>query len=215
MSGKNRTKSVNRNGSFTLIELLVVIAIIAILASMLLPALGKAKAVAKQVLCLSNLKQQGLSVFAYSQDYAGFFPQGKIVKPGNFYWPIATWMTEIAPYVGNGKIACCPTRGKAMNVRNENYQIVNYVWGHYGINPNLSSKHEKMIKVRNDGVFVTESIDYWLNEKDNGEVGKGNTADFIHIQYIHDGVVGYLRCDGSVDKTKVGASGLGWSFFGL
>ncbi len=63
-----------RKQTFTLVELLVVMAIVAILASMLLPALGKAKETAQAAICINNLKQIGLSMDLYRNDYDDFFP---------------------------------------------------------------------------------------------------------------------------------------------
>ena len=92
-----------RRTAFTLIELLVVIAIIAILAALLMPALEKAREAARQVACLNNLREMGLGVNFYADQYGGFLP-GRVESTNwtnlNGYYPSA-WYVQLLPYLAS------------------------------------------------------------------------------------------------------------------
>lgn len=95
---------------FTLIELLVVIAIIAILAAILFPVFARAREKARQTSCLSNLRQLGLAMEMYYEDYQRF-PWDDLTEGGALEGtaPTWTWRLMIYPYVHNTQIFVCPT----------------------------------------------------------------------------------------------------------
>src|SRR5262249_20369804 len=87
-----------RRRGFTLIELLVVVAIIAILASLLLPALATAKSKAQATRCLNNLKQLGLATLIYSQDHQNLVQIDAPLDPGITWASILSTNQHLKPY---------------------------------------------------------------------------------------------------------------------
>jgi prepilin-type N-terminal cleavage/methylation domain-containing protein/prepilin-type processing-associated H-X9-DG protein len=100
--------------AFTLIEILVVIAIIALLAAIIFPVFSRARESARAISCLSNLKQIGMGLAMYSEDYAGRYP----IAGGEISWDAVDsstgngpWMQQMQSYLKNRQVFHCPSDG--------------------------------------------------------------------------------------------------------
>ncbi|MDX1932464.1 MAG: type II secretion system protein [Capsulimonadales bacterium] len=107
------------HNGFTLIELLVVIAIVAILASILVPVFSQSREKARQTSCASNLRQMGMALLMYSQDYDETFPNAQWIGPAAFppNWYFGPSSRDLlAPYTKNQGIFVCPSDTELANM---------------------------------------------------------------------------------------------------
>ena len=154
-----------RRKGFTLIELLVVIAIIALLLAILMPALGKVKEKAKDIVCRTNIKSMQLATILYTEDFDGKMP---------LYDYNGLWVTKINDYIGDmDKVRYCPSTKidkKALADINKQYtwgsSKKSWIWNWERVDPQMGSyalsswfytvaDYSTIAKVKRDKYFKT------------------------------------------------------------
>jgi prepilin-type processing-associated H-X9-DG protein/prepilin-type N-terminal cleavage/methylation domain-containing protein len=106
--GISRPPMRRRRPAFTLIELLVVIAVLAILAGLLFPVFAQARAAARAASCVSNLRQIGMAIQQYVQDWDGGMPEFRAGGDTPGQWLSFRWYGHILPYLKSPAILHCP-----------------------------------------------------------------------------------------------------------
>ena len=148
-------KAVRKTLGFTLIELLVVIAIIAILAAMLLPALSQAREKARQANCINNLKQLGLTLLMYADDYDGWGVDVGGAAVGPWYKVLVN-----SNYITNTKIFLCPSApGAAFDDANMSYGVNVETFGYSAGHPWTLQRLVSVSAFGNDSnlVYIVDS----------------------------------------------------------
>jgi len=195
-----KKSTLRKCSAFTLIELLVVIAIIAILAAILFPVFARARENARRSSCQSNLKQIGLGILQYAQDYDETYPTS--IYPGSGINQV-TWDVVLQPYLKSSQILVCPSDSVSQRVSHpvyganatRSYAVTVQVFGNYAATPPTPPLRLSAIPASSLTVAVAErdqpDLSAWGN---NSRVGNlGSTLTFRHLETGN-----FLYCDGHV-----------------
>jgi prepilin-type N-terminal cleavage/methylation domain-containing protein/prepilin-type processing-associated H-X9-DG protein len=219
--------------AFTLIEILVVIAIIAILAAILFPVFARARENARRTSCASNLKQIGLGLLQYTQDFDEKMPFSFFGAAGDSDATNYKWMDAIFPYVRSEQLFDCPSDALSPNYQFRSGQnfgsyAQNGAYGAAGDNqtpPRSSTSYLvslAQIAQPAQTVWATDSNNsadlskggssggsygfFWANAASNPGINAAPGSGYRQLQQIaerHLETTNVLYCDGHVKSHKL------------
>ncbi len=200
--------------AFTLIELLVVIAIIAILAAILFPAFARARENARRASCASNMKQIGLGILQYTQDYDELLPPRFVATV-----PTRSWRVLIQPYVKSTQLFACPSNtGNAQTTVDDGGTFMPRSYSINGTDDNIGGQAPTLFSGRSLSSIGSVAQVIYAGETDPDwtfpEIymtgpARPNTGDTVqHYAFKgHLGTANFLFVDGHVKAQKPTSTG--------
>lgn len=190
----NGPRPLNRNIAFTLVELLVVLAIVSLLAALLLPSLRRSRQIARQVVCINNVRQLTTGLQLYINDWNGFLP---VCNPHNLAGPTydyGGWIPQLAPYtlgrtnsnassfnVPTTSVFYCPIKTTGTWASGQDYR-----WA-YAINHDLRQRYG----VNTDGTNPMNISEFKNHGRTMAFTENGPYADVLQYQFLDYGLWGY------------------------